>query len=207
MKKLVLEACVATLEDALHAQRCGADRIELCSDLSVGGLTPSLELITACMNALTIPIVAMVRPRGGNFVYTLAEIAEMRTTIGRIKQAGVHGVVLGALTECGQVDIELTKKLVELAKPLSVTFHKAIDDTPDPVESAVRLTQIPGIQRVLSSGGKTTALQGANVLRKMQSALEQRINVIAAGKITNLNLRQVHAAVRAEEYHGQRIVF
>ncbi|MBK8563579.1 MAG: copper homeostasis protein CutC [Saprospiraceae bacterium] len=207
MKNLILEACVETLEDAIRAEQCGADRIELCGDLSVGGITPSPELTEGCLKSLSIPIMAMVRPRGGNFVHTPMELEEMRRAIRYFKSVGVAGVVFGILDEKNEVDLAITKELVELAKPLLVTFHKAIDETPDPVIAIEKLTRISGIQRVLTSGGKETAIEGAAVLRKMNAVVEGKIIILAAGKVTKENLKKVHAVVRAEEYHGKRIVF
>ncbi len=205
--KLILEACVETLEDAVLAEQSGADRIELCGDLSLGGITPSNELTEACLSSLRIPIMAMVRPRGGNFIYDETELTQMKATIEYFKTVGVAGVVFGILDGKNEVDLEATRELVDLAKPLLVTFHKAIDDTPDPVASVTALAQIAGIQRVLTSGGRATALEGAAILRRMKVAVEGKIIVMAAGKVTKENLRQVHAVVRAEEYHGKRIVY
>ncbi len=204
---LTLEACVETLEDAILAAQNGANRIELCGDLSVGGITPSAELTVSCLTALHIPIMAMVRPRGGNFVYSPAEFAEMKASIDYFKSVGVAGVVFGILDENNEVDVARTEALTELAKPLLVTFHKAIDDTPDPSESIQKLAQIAGIQRVLTSGGKATALEGSTMLRKMQAIAEGKITVLAAGKVTKENLGEVHHAVGTSEYHGKRIVF
>jgi copper homeostasis protein len=206
-KNLILEACVETLEDAILAEQCGADRIELCGDLSLGGVTPSKELTEACLHSLRIPIMAMVRPRGGDFVYDETELTEMKASIEYFKSVGVAGVVFGILDEKNELDLEITRELVDLAQPLLVTFHKAIDDTPDPVVAVGALAQIAGIQRVLTSGGQATALEGATVLRKMRAAVEGKLIVLAAGKVTVENLKQVHAVVRAEEYHGKRIVY
>jgi len=207
MKKLLLEACVETLDDAILAEQSGADRIELCGDLSVGGITPAKELTEACLNSLRIPIMAMVRPRGGNFVYDETELAEMKASIEYFKAVGVAGVVFGILDDNTEVDLAITAELTELAKPLLVTFHKAIDDTPDPVEAIQQLTQLAGIQRVLTSGGAPTAMEGAAVLRKMRAIAEGKITLLAAGKVTRENLEVVHSAVGTSEYHGKRIVF
>lgn len=206
-ENLILEACVETLEDAIRAEQSGASRIELCGDLSVGGITPSEELTLACLRALKIPIMAMVRPRGGDFVYAENEFDEMKKSIEFFKKAGVAGVVFGILDEKKEVDLEKTSTLARLSKPLLVTFHKAIDETPDPVKSVQLLTQVPDIQRVLTSGGAETALDGAEVLRKMKEVSTGKITILAAGKVTKQNLMQVHAAVRTTEYHGKRIVF
>ncbi len=206
-ENLILEACVETLEDAIRAEQSGASRIELCGDLSVGGITPSEELTLACLRALKIPIMAMVRPRGGDFVYAENEFDEMKKSIEFFKKAGVAGVVFGILDEKKEVDLEKTSTLARLSKPLLVTFHKAIDETPDPVKSAQLLTQVPDIQRVLTSGGAETALEGAEVLRKMKEVCTGKITILAAGKVTKQNFMQVYAAVRTTEYHGKRIVY
>jgi copper homeostasis protein len=150
---------------------------------------------------------AMVRPRGGNFVYSQEELLEMESSIEFFKKAGVAGVVFGVLDEKNEVDFENAKRLAALSKPLQVTFHKAIDETPNPIESVKNLTQIPDIQRILTSGGKQTALEGAQNLQKMQDAAKGKIIIIAAGKVTAENLMEIHAAVGTTEYHGKKIVF
>ncbi|MBK9014953.1 MAG: copper homeostasis protein CutC [Saprospiraceae bacterium] len=188
-------------------EKCGANRIELCGDLSVGGMTPSEELTLDCVSALKIPIMVMVRPRGGNFIYSDAEIAEMKRSIKFFKTAGVAGVVFGILDEKNEVDLGKTRELAAFAKPLLVTFHKAIDNTPDPVKAIALLTQITDIQRVLTSGSHDTALEGAMVLHKMKAIAKGKITVLAAGKVTKDNLKKVHEAVGTSEYHGKRVVF
>ncbi|MBI1227334.1 MAG: copper homeostasis protein CutC [Bacteroidetes bacterium] len=204
---MILEACVETLEGAVRAEQNGADRIELCGDLSIGGVTPSEALTLACMQELKIPIMAMVRPRGGDFVYSEVEFQQMKKSVEMFKKMGVAGVVFGILDKKNEVNLDQTRELAELANPLLVTFHKAIDETPDPALSIKKLTQVAGIQRVLTSGGKKTALEGAEVLRKMKKIANGKITILAAGNITKTNLPQVQAVVRTSEYHGKRIVF
>lgn len=204
---LILEACVETLEDAIRAEQNGADRIELCGELSVGGVTPSEELTLACINSIKIPIMAMVRPRGGNFIYSAEELLEMERSIEFFKKVGMAGVVFGMLDENNEVDFENTKRLSVLSRPMQVTFHKAVDDTPNLMDSIKTLLQIPDIQRVLTSGGKATAIEGAQALREMQSAGKGKIIILAAGKVMAENLMEVHAAVGTTEYHGKRIVY
>lgn len=207
ISSLLLEACVETAEQARQAQVNGARRIELCSALNVGGLTPSRELTEATMRDLSIPVMIMIRPRAGNFVYTEAEMDEMKRSILMGKELGVSGFVFGCLTPGHEIDLEKTSELVRFALPSRVTFHKAIDETPDPVAATRLLAQIPGIQRILTSGGAATALEGKEVLKKMIAAAGDRLTILAAGKVTAENLKQVHAAVGASEYHGRRIVF
>ncbi len=202
---LIFEACVETLEDALAAERRGANRIELCSALDQDGLTPSQELTKQCVQNLSIPVMAMVRPRGGNFVYTEEEISAMEAEIEFFKQSGVAGVVFGLLTESGDIDVENTSRLARLAMPLDVTFHKAIDYSNDILRSFQQLNSIDGITRVLTSGGMDTAWNGRNVLKQMQDLQGRRINIIAAGKVLPDNREQIAAFSGVSELHGKRV--
>ncbi|MEO1261571.1 MAG: copper homeostasis protein CutC [Bacteroidota bacterium] len=205
--KPILEACVETLEQALLAERSGADRIELCADLSVGGLTPNQELLEQIQKHLTIPIMAMARPRGGNFCYSSEEQEKIKEAINLFKKLKIKGVVFGFLTKKNKIDISLTKAMVAHASPLEVTFHKAIDSTPDPVKAVKELSRIKGVNRILTSGGKSTASEGVDTLRRMKEAGGQQLNIIVAGKVTKENLPALHQQIRANEYHGRRIVF
>ncbi len=204
--KLTLEACVETLEDALAAESRGANRIELCSALDLDGLTPSRELTRLCAQNLHIPIMAMVRPRGGNFVYTEAEIRQMETDIEFFKQVQVAGVVFGLLTHDGVVDIENTGRLAKLAFPLKVTFHKAIDYSADIFRSFQELNKIDEISSVLTSGGMDTAWNGRFMLKEMNDLPARRIKIIAAGKILPDNRIQIAEFTGVTELHGKRIV-
>jgi copper homeostasis protein len=206
-QELTLEACVETLELAAAAEANGAHRIELCTDLHTGGLTPSGELIQSVRSWLSLPIMVMIRPRAGDFFYTQKEQKEMKRQIDICKTAGVAGVVFGLLTPTREIDIERTSNLAEHASPLQVTFHKAIDETPDPVEAVRLLSELGSIHRVLTSGGAATALEGKETLKKMIDAAGNRITVLVAGKVTRENLPIVHEAIGAREYHGRRIVF
>jgi len=203
---LIFEACVETLEDAIAAEKRGANRIELCSALDQDGLTPSEELTQQCIQNLSIPVMAMVRPRGGNFVYTNEEIRQMEAEIEFFKQSGVAGVVFGLLTEPGEIDMENTRRLVKLAFPLDVTFHKAIDYSGDVLKSFQQLNTIDGITRVLTSGGMDTAWNGRHILKQMQDLPGRRIKIIAAGKVLPENREQIAAFTGVSELHGKRIV-
>lgn len=203
---LIFEACVETLEDALAAERRGANRIELCSALDQDGLTPSEELTKQCVQNLSIPVMAMVRPRGGNFVYTEVELRQMEAEIEFFKQSGVAGVVFGLLTESGDIDVENTSRLARLAMPLDVTFHKAIDYSNDILRSFQQLNSIDGVTRVLTSGGMDTAWNGRNVLKQMQDLQGRHIKIIAAGKVLPDNREQIAAFSGVSELHGKRIV-
>jgi len=203
---LTFEACVETLEEALAAQHRGANRIELCSALDQDGLTPSPELTRQCVQNLSIPVMAMVRPRGGNFVYSEDELLQMESEIAYFKQSGVAGVVFGLLTNEGAVDVENTRRLAKLASPLEVTFHKAIDYSNDILKSFQELNAIEGITRVLTSGGMDTAWNGREILKQMQEIPDRQIKIIAAGKVLPDNRIQISEFTGITELHGKRIV-
>ena len=203
---MVLEACVESFEEAQKAESMGAGRIELCDDLSVGGITPSYALLDTVIKNLKIPVMVMIRPRGGNFVHTPSEIKIMKQSIDVCKSLKVMGVVFGILDKQNQIDLATTKMLVDYASPLEVTFHKAIDDTPDPVHSAEMLTKIKGISRILSSGGKPTALEGAGNINEMSKVTAGHLKILAAGRITSENLDKISSILEVEEFHGRKIV-
>jgi copper homeostasis protein len=203
---LIFEACVETLEDALAAEKLGANRIELCSALDQDGLTPSPDLTRQCVQNLSIPVMAMVRPRGGNFVYSEDELLQMESEIAYFKQSGVAGVVFGLLTNDGSVDVENTRRLAKLAYPLEVTFHKAIDYSTDILKSFQELNAIEGITRVLTSGGMDTAWNGREILKQMQELPDRQIKIIAAGKVLPANRIQISEFTGITELHGKRIV-
>jgi copper homeostasis protein len=203
---MIKEACVETFEEALLAEQFGAYRIELCSDLSNDGLTPSPELMQKTCSTLKIPVMVMIRPRAGNFVHTKKEITRMKTDIDRAKQAGAAGVVFGLLTPENKIDVENTRMLAEYAKPLPVTFHKAIDELKNPVEGVRILKKIKGIKRILTSGGKATAKEGAEILLKMLEEAGQNLIILVAGRVTSENLEEIQQLTGAKEFHGRRIV-
>lgn len=203
---MILEACVETFQEALTAQNNGANRIELCSHLELDGLTPGMELTEKACKELVIPVMVMVRPRGGNFVYTEEEIAFMEKEIALVKDLGAAGIVFGLLTPDNQIEMESTRRLVQAASPLPVTFHKAIDLMDDPAEGVRQLLQIDGITRILTSGGKPTALEGASKIQEMIKVADGKITILVAGKVTYGNRDEVAAMTGANELHGRRIV-
>jgi copper homeostasis protein len=203
---MIKEVCVETFEEARSAEKKRADRIELCADLHLDGLTPSFELMQKTCATLKIPVMAMIRPRGGDFVYSEEEVLLMKNDIDLAKKAGAAGVVFGLLTKDNQIDVENTRILAEYAQPLPVTFHKAIDLLENPVEGAKILAGIPGIARILTSGGKTTAKEGADVIRKMIEAAAGKIVILIAGKVTSENLNEIENITGGTEFHGKKIV-
>lgn len=202
---MVIEACVESISEAIKAESLGATRIELCDNLLVGGTTPSAGTIKIAKHYLSIPIMVLIRPRGGNFVYSPVEIEVMKHDIELCKTIGVHGVVMGALTADGHIDIELMKQLINLARPMRITFHKAIDETFKIMEEFRKLMAL-GVDYVLTSGGKHTALDGSEIINKMVQLASDKLTVIAAGKITKSNLTEHIEAIGTKEFHGQSIV-
>ena len=202
---MIKEACVESFEKALEAQNNGANRIELCENLAVGGTTPSYGTVKVCLEKLDIPIFPMIRARGGNFIYSKDEIEIMKEDIKIFKELGVKGVVLGCLTSDNKIDLELTKKIVNLAYPMEVTFHKAIDEIQNPLDYIDNLINI-GIKRILTSGGKATALEGKDLINEMIKKSNGRLKIVVAGKVTKENLNGLSNLISANEFHGKLIV-
>ena len=199
-RRFLLEISVETLEAALAAQRGGADRVELCGNLDIGGVTPSVELMRAVRAQLRIPIFGMIRPRGGEFVYSEAEFAEMKRSIAEAKRARMDAVVLGVLTSNGSVDMERTRELVALARPLSATFHRAFDDCGD-LRGALEEVIPTGASRILTSGGAKSALEGAAILAELVAAAGNRITIVPGAGISASNIARVVKETGAREFH------
>lgn len=202
---LLFEACVEGVEEAISAEAKGAHRIELCADLQSGGTTPSIGIIREVMARLTIPVFVMIRPRGGNFVYTPAEMEVMKRDIMACRQEGVPGVVLGMLDEQHSIQLDQLYNLVELARPMEITFHKAIDTSWNIPYELGRLRDA-GIHRVLTSGGAETAFQGASTLNEMIRIAGEKMKIVVAGKVTCDNVLDLAAMIPATEFHGRKIV-
>lgn len=202
---MVKEACVGSYSEAVSAEKRGADRVELCDNLDVGGTTPSYGTIKTTVERLKIPVFVMIRPRGGNFCYNKNEIEIMKKDIELCKALGVKGIVLGVLTKNDEIDYPLLKELIDLAAPMEVTFHKAIDDLENPVLEIKKLAEI-GVKRILSSGTKAKALDGKDILNKMIAEANDDITVIVAGGVTTDNFEKVSKEIVSTEYHGKKIV-
>lgn len=200
-RRCLLEISVETLEATLAAARGGADRIELCGNLSAGGITPSAALMHAVRAHLSIPVFAMIRPRAGDFDYSGAEILEMRRSITDAKESGMDGVVLGVLTKNHRVDVERTQELVEFAKPLPVTYHRAFDEAADLRQALEDVIQ-SGAKRILTSGGSKSALEGAAVLAELIAAAGERIVIVPGAGISAANIEQVALRTGAREFHS-----
>jgi len=202
---MVKEVCVESFQEAVMAEAAGASRIELCDNLSCGGTTPSYGTIKKTIERLHISVVVMIRPRGGDFVYTQDEFEIMHEDIRMCNLLGAAGVVLGLLNRDNKIDIERTSELVNLAHPMPVIFHKAIDLTNDILLSVNQLKTI-GIDRILSSGGHNTAIKGCETLLKMIEIAGDQLKIIVAGKVTWENFDEVRGLIPSDEYHGRKLV-
>lgn len=202
---MILEACVESFSEALAAQSAGAGRIELCENLAVGGTTPSYGTIKLCCRHLKIPVATMIRPRGGDFCYSEDEFRIMQEDVEICKKLGSQGVVFGILTKENKIDIERTRILVDLAQPMQTVFHKAFDELEAPFDAMEQLIGI-GVNRILTSGTKSTAMEGQEIIRELIAQAAGRITILVAGKVTFENLKELEELIPAKEFHGKRVV-
>jgi copper homeostasis protein len=194
------EICVEGVDGAVAGEQGGGDRIELCASLVEGGITPSLGTVRATLGAVGVPVFAMVRPRGGDFLYSALEFASMLDDIAVMRDAGVAGVVFGCLTADGRVDEARTRALTERARPLGVTFHRAFDMTDDPSAALEALIRC-GVDRVLTTGQALTALEGLATLRRLVEQAAGRIVVMACGGLRPDNIGTVVRETGVPELH------
>lgn len=188
-----IEICAGNLQSALNAQSAGADRIELCSELSVGGLTPSYGSLHLAMQHLNIPVHVLIRPRSGDFTYSETEFEVVKKDILHCKNSGCAAVVSGILTDKNSIDFERTAALVKMAKPMKFIFHRAFDWVENPMESLPGLIAI-GVAGVLSSGGKKNAIEGIHQLKKMLGNVDNVLEIIPGSGINSSNIGQFKAA-------------
>ncbi len=197
---MTLEICACNYKSAYNAQIAGADRIELCSELAIGGITPSYGLVKQILNTLNIPVFILIRPRSGNFTYSEDEFSIMKHNIERFKKMGCSGIVSGVLNKDNTIDMEKTKELIELAKPLPFTFHRAFDWTPDPIKAIEQLIEI-GANRVLTSGQGAKGEENLNTLVALKNKAAHSIIIMACGGVnaTNAHTFKAHGF---EEIHA-----
>ena len=201
---MIVESCVDSLDAALASEAGGAHRLELCARLDVGGTTPDPSLVAAVVAAVRIPVVTMVRPRGGDFVYDPVELSTMVRDIGRLRDAGAHGIVTGVLTGAGAVNAPLMHVLVRMAGPLPVTCHKAFDEVRD-LDAALDALVGLGVSRVLTSGGAATAAEGADAIARLVQRAAGRIAIVAGGTVRASNVRALVDATGVAEVHARVI--
>lgn len=197
---MIIEIVCCAVEDCRIAEAGGADRIELCGGLEVGGMTPSIGMVEAALEATSLPLMIMIRPRGGGFDYTPDEFDTMLRDIERVRQIGAKGVVFGVLDATGAIDEARLGALVEASGSMETMHHRAFDVTPDPF---VALEQIiaAGVTRLLTSGRKNTALEGAPLLKQLHERAGDRIEINPAGGIRPENAREVIAATGLPRIH------
>lgn len=199
--RVIFEVCIDSVRQARVAHEAGADRLELCSGLLEGGVTPSLSLVREVVAATPLPVMCMVRPRGGNFQMTETELRVMEADIGLMQDAGASGVVFGVLNEKFEVDEEACRRLLVAARPLSVTFHRAIDVVADVDRAMQRLVDFE-FDRVLTSGQAVTACAGVEVISWIQERFGKDIVVMPGAGVNPMNARQIIDETGVKEIHG-----
>jgi copper homeostasis protein len=202
--EVLLEVCVESVPGAEAAEAGGAGRLELCSRLDVGGLTPDAALRTTVLSVTSLPVHVMIRPRAGGFVYDDAEFAAMLGQIAEAKAAGAAGLVFGVLDRDGAVDAPRLAALVAAARPASVTFHRAFDEVADP-DAALEALVAADVDRVLTSGGAPTAVEGADALRRLVDRAAGRLVVMAGGGVRAHNAAGLLAATGVPELHSSTV--
>jgi len=196
-----LEICVESVEAALEAEAGGADRIELCADLAVGGVTPSTAVMMRARNCLKLPLHVIVRPRAGDFVYSAGEFGEMKEQIKLAQQCGMNGIVVGILNAARRVDVQRTSELVQMAHPLPVTFHRAFDESCDLLEALEDVIQT-GAVRLLTSGGRASAIEGESVLAEIVERSAGRIRIMPGAGINASNALSLIRGTGVREIHA-----
>ena len=197
---MLYEICVDSVAGVRAAKAAGADRVEFCANLLEGGITPSCGMIRQARIVSGIGLNVIIRPRGGDFLYDADEFATMRGDIETAKAEGADGVVIGQLTAAGEVDLTRTRELIALARPLSVTFHRAFDMTPDPFLALETLIEL-GVSRVLTSGQEATVLEGLPLIAELIRRAGERIVVMPGGGITSRNIDRIVAVAKPREIH------
>ena len=196
----LLEICIDSVASAIAAEQGGAARVELCQNLFEGGTTPSMGTVYHALQQVGIKVNVIIRPRGGDFLYSDDEFAVMKNDIVALKEAGINGVVIGMLNADGTIDTERTRQLIELARPLEVTFHRAFDVTADPFRSLDELIQLD-VDRLLTSGQEPSVLEGVELIAELVRRAGEDIIIMPGAGITPKNLPRIIRETGAREYH------
>ena len=195
---MIIEVCAESYEYALKAEKAGANRIELCKDLHLDGLTPDYETAKRTIDSLNIPVFILIRPREGDFIYSNEEFELMKRDIIKFKEMGCKGIVSGVLNDDNSIDIKRTKDLIELSRPLEFTFHRAFDIVSDPLKEIENLIRM-GVDRILTSGQKNKAIEGLYLLEKLNNISKKRIVIMPGSGISNTNFKKFNSF---NEIHG-----
>lgn len=197
---MIYEICVDSVAGVRAAQAAGADRVELCADLIEGGTTPSCGMIGRARTVAGVKLHVIIRPRGGDFLFDDDEFAIMARDIETARSEGADGVVVGLLSAEGEIDAIRTRELIALARPLSVTFHRAFDMTPEPIAALETLIAL-GVDRVLTSGQEASVLEGLPLITELMERARDRIVVMPGGGVTRRNVGRIVASARPREIH------
>lgn len=200
MNPIQIEVCANSVESAINAQAGGANRIELCDNLTEGGTTPSAGTLLAARAKLIIGLNVLIRPRGGDFLYNSSELETVMNDIAFAKKAGADGIVFGFLTENGKIDTTLLKEMITLAKPLTITFHRAFDMCDDPFEALEQLIKLR-VDRILTSGQKNKAVEGYGLIKQLVQKAGNRIVIMPGGGIRPDNIEKLIKQTGAREFH------
>ncbi|HEY8364697.1 MAG TPA: copper homeostasis protein CutC [Haloplasmataceae bacterium] len=195
-----LEVCVDSYTSLLTAVRAGADRIELCSTLNLGGLTPSYGLMKQAITIKNLEIFVMIRPRSGDFIYDDNEWETMIYDIEKVKEMGFSGIVTGVLHNNGKINIERMKEIVDISYPLKVVLHRAFDDALEPINDMEKLIDI-GICRILTSGQKPNALEGSKYIAKLQKKYGDKITIMPCCGVNADNIPEIYKITGCTHYH------
>ncbi len=202
---MILEICCYNLESAINAQNGGADRIELCEDPIVGGITPSIELFKEVKKNISIPVFVMIRPKGGNFIYSENEFLQIKNKIIQFKNLEANGFVFGILNKNNEVDIKRNSELVKLASPIPCTFHKAFDETKNPFIALENII-FCGFSRILTSGQKAKTIEGVSLISELISKAENKICIMPGGGIRSSNITKIRNKTNSKELHSSGII-
>jgi len=204
--KQKIEVCCFSVESAIIAEKTGADRIELCDNYYEGGTTPSYASIKLAIKELNIPVNIIVRPRGGDFLYSDIEYKLIKEDVLIAKKLNANGIVIGFLNTDGSIDIERTKEIIEIAKPMEVTFHRAFDRCKNPLDALEQLIEL-GVDRILTSGQKKTAIEGIDLLSELVKKANNRIIIMPGSGINDKNISKLITKTKAIEYHSSAKMF